>query len=149
MANDEIDDGGGSTPDGSEDASLSSIDFSSMLTGSESVDGVDFPLASGINVVRVAQTIIGSVALSVLIGVNTVIQALADAYSALIDGAAGFFGTDLIDATIGAGVSAINGVWAPLVDEFGLGAYFSVLLIVLATFYVADIGVDEALEVLS
>jgi len=146
--NDEIEDGGGGTPGDNTDASLSSIDFGALLTNSSSADGVGFPLASGINVVRVAQAIIGSIAFSVLLGVNSVISTLSDVYSGLIDGLGGFFGDRLIGATLGAGVSAIEGAWSFSLDEFGFGAYLIGLGVVIATFYVADRGADAALEVL-
>ena len=130
------------------DASTSALNFGSLLTNSESVDGLNFQLASGINATRVAQTIIGSVVFSVLLGGNSVISAVSTAYARLIDALAGFFGDRLIEATLGAGVSAIEGAWAFSLEQYGAGAYLAALGLVIATFYVADWGLDTAREVL-
>lgn len=146
MANDEIADrdGGGSSTD---DALLSSVDFGEFLSGSSTLDGVDFRAASGINAVRVAQAAIGAVAFALLWGVNSLIAAVSSVYARLIDGVGGFAGA-LIQSTLGVGISAIEGVWSFSVSEFGLFAYPIALLIVLATFYVADAGLTTAREVL-
>ena len=146
--NDELEDqgeGGGSSPD---DALLSSIDFSDFLTGSSSLDGVDFRAADGINAVRVAQAAIGAVAFSWWWGVNALIDAVTSSIARLTDAVASFLGEGLIQSTIGVGVSALNGIWTFAFTEFGILAYPVALLSVLATFYVADRGITTAREVL-
>lgn len=130
-----------------DDALLSSIDFSNFLSGSSPLDGVDFNAASGINAIRVAEAAIASLAFALLYGVNSLIDAWTTAVARAIDAGRGFIG-DLIGATLGVGISAVEGVWSFTVSEYGLLAYPIALIIVLATFYVADQGISTAREVL-
>ena len=132
---------------GDDDALLSSIDFSNFLSGSSSLDGVDFRAASGINAVRVAEAAIASLAFALFYGVGSFIDAWTSAVSRGIDGLGGFIG-DLVGATIGVGISAVEGVWSFGVSEYGLLAYPMALIILLATFYIADQGISTAREVL-
>jgi len=149
MANDEIADRDGGATGDTSDASTSSVSFSSFLTDSSSIDGVSFPSASGINATRVASAIIGSVAFALAYGVTSLIDAVATVYARLIDGIGNFVGVELIDATVGAGISAVNGVWSTMLAEFGIGAFPIALGTVIATFYVTERGLGTAREVLS
>jgi hypothetical protein len=130
-----------------DDALLSNIDLGQFLTGSSSLDGVDFRAADGINAVRVAQAAVGAVAFALLWGVNSLIAAVTGAYARIIDAVASFSG-GLIQSTLGVGISAVEGVWSFTLTEFGLFAYPIALSVVLATFYVADEGITAAREVL-
>lgn len=134
--------------DGGEDATSDSIDFGSLLTGSESADGISFSLASGINVGRVAQAVLGSVVFSIIFGVTTIIDAVTDTFGGLIDGLASFFGDELIDATLVAGIGAIEGAWAFTLDEFGGLGYAIGLAVVVGTFYLAGRSFDMVQGVL-
>ena len=147
MANDEIADrdGGGSSTD---DASLTSIDFGAFLTDSSSLKGVDFRSASGINVFRVAQAAIGAIVFAWAWGVNALIAAVSESYARLVDGIGDFIGTGLIEATLGVGITAIEGVWTFAFSEFGVLSYPVALVTVLATLYVAERGITTAQEVL-
>ncbi|OYR55530.1 hypothetical protein DJ73_02190 [Halorubrum sp. Ea1] len=152
--------------DGDDDGVLSEEQTESLLTGSESVPGLSFPIASGIEVGSVGKAIVGSIAFAFALALNTLVDAVSTAYAGLIDGFRGFiaggrryvsfpFGggytteTDgLIDVTIGAGVAAIEGAWSFSVDQFGVFAIFVGIGTVLVTAYVATKGVDVASEVL-
>lgn len=131
---------------GDDDALLSSIDFSNYLSGSESLDGVDFNAASGINSVAVAEAAIASLAFALFYGIGSFIDAWTSAVARAIDAVRGFIG-ELIGATVGVGFSAVEGAWSFGVSEYGLLAYPIALIIVLATFYVADQGISTAREV--
>jgi len=147
VANDEPVDSGGGGGD-TEDASLTSIDFGAFLTDSSSLEGVDFRSASGINVLRVAQAAIGAVVFAWAWGVNALVAAVSESYTRLIDGIGDFIGTGLIEATLGVGITAIEGVWTFAFSEFGVLSYPVALVTVLATLYVAERGITTAQEVL-
>lgn len=153
--------------DGDDDGMLSEEQTESFLTGSESVPGLSFPIASGVEVGSVGKAIVGSIGFAIALAFNTLIDAVATAYTGLIDGFRGFiaggtrlvpsstgFGwrtvsTDgLIDVTIGAGVAAIEGAWSFSVEQFGVFAIFVGIGTVLVTAYVASTSVDVASEVL-
>jgi len=132
---------------GDDDALLSGIDLSNFLTGSSSLDGVDFNAASGINAIRVAQAALGTVSFALIYGLNSFIDAWTNAVARVIDSFGGFIGK-LIGATASVGISAVEGAWSFTLTEYGLLAYPIALIIVLATFYVADEGISAAREVL-
>ncbi|WP_435093400.1 hypothetical protein [Halorubrum sp. N11] len=152
--------------DGDDDGMLSDEQTESFLTDSESVSGISFPTASGVEVGRVGKTIVGSIAFAFALAFNTLIDAVTTAYSGLLDGFHEFiaggtryvsfpFGggytteTDgLIDVTIGAGIAAIESAWSFSVDEFGIFALPVGIGVVLATAYVAGRGIDVASGVL-
>lgn len=139
----------GGTGDGDgDDATTDSVDYGSLLSNSESIDGVGFPLASGINVTRVAQTIIASIVFAVSFGVTSIIDAVTGAYAGLVDGIGEFIADGLIGATLSAGVGAIRGAWTVTLDEFGLFGWVIALGIMLATFFVVEQGIETAREVL-
>lgn len=145
MPKNEVDRGdGGST---NEDASLSDVDFSSFLTGSSSLPGVDFRAASGINATAVAEAVIGIIAFAVGWAANSLVAAILSLPARVLEWVTES-ATDLFQATIGLGITAVEGVWSFSLAEFGLFAYPGALLVVLATFYVVDKGLDAAQEVL-
>jgi len=149
-----------------DDGMLSDEQTESFLVNSENIPGLSFPSASGVEVGRVGKAIVGSLAFTVALAFNTLIDAVSTAYSGLIDGFRGFlaggtryvsfpFGggytteTDgLIDVTIGAGIAAIEGAWSFSVDEFGIFALPVGIGVVLATAYVANKSLDASSEVL-
>jgi len=151
---------------GDDDGMLSEEQTESFLVNSESVSGLSFPTASGVDVGRVGKAIVGSVAFTFALAYNTLIDAVSTAYAGLIDGFREFiaggtryvsfpFGggytteTDgLIDVTIGAGLAAIEGAWSFSVDQYGVFAVLVGIGVVLATAYVAVNGTDAAWEVL-
>lgn len=150
-----------------DDGMLSEEQTESFLVNSESVSGLSFPTASGVDVGGVGKAIVGSIGFAFALGINTLINAVSTAYAGLIDGVRGFiaggtryvrypFGsggytveTDgLIDVTIGAGLAAIEGVWSFSVDEFGVLALPVGIASVLATAYAAKKASDAASGVL-
>lgn len=143
------------------------IDTESFLTDSESAAGISFPLASGLNVRRLATAIVGSITFAFALGVNTIVAAAVNAYTGLIDGVRQFIagrsflvedqgglGVDLveepglIDVTIGAGIAAIEGAWAFSLDEFGILAFPVAVGVFVVTAFVADRGIGLIGEVL-
>lgn len=154
--------------DGDDDAPISTDERNSFLMSVRDIEGADFPLASGINVTRLASALIGSLVFEIAVGVNTVILALSTAYSSLIDGVTAFVAgrtewvptrdglgvaretTDgLIQVTIGLGVSAIEGAWAFSLDQFGIFAYPVGVGVLLASLYVVDRGITAGWGVLN
>ena len=151
--------------DGDDDGVLSEEQTESFLTDSESVTGLSFPLASGVEVGSVGKAIVGSIAFAVALAFNTLIGAVSTAYTGLIDGVREFiaggeryvtssFGTStvetdgLIDVTIGAGLAAIEGAWSFSVTQFGVLALPVAVGVVVATAYVATQAIDAASEVI-
>lgn len=151
----------------SDDDVLTEEQEESFLSNSESASGIDFPLASGLNVGRIGQTIIGSIVFAVAYGFNTIIDATATAYAGLVDGVGEFIAgreevvetrwgiggrvveeDGLLDVTLGAGIAAIEGAWSFSLDEFGVFAYVVAVAVFVATVYVADQGFDAMREVL-
>ncbi len=132
-----------------DDDVLSDDETASFLSGTRSIPGVSFPLASGLNARQVASAIVGSVAFALGVGVNTIISALAAAYTGVIDGFAGFLsGSDgLVDTIFETGLTAIRGAWSFSLDEFGLFAFPVALTVLLASLWVVQLGVDQIREV--
>jgi len=129
-------------------ASIGDVDLSGFLSNASSIDGVSFPTASGIDAGRVAQAVIGTIAFAVAFGVNSFIQAVTSAPVRIIDGVGDFIADGLIASTIGVAASAIEGAWSFSLAEFGPLAYVAAITSVIATFYVAEWGLQTAREVL-
>ncbi|WP_256403253.1 hypothetical protein [Halorubrum salinum] len=140
------------------------VDESSFLTGVSSIEGVDFSAASGVDVRRLAQAIVGTALFTVGLGVNTVVSGVTGAVAGLIDGVREFVagGTNvewfggvrvetesvgLIDVIFGTGIAALRGIWSFNVDTFGVLAYPVGLAIVLGTFVIVSRGIGEIREV--
>lgn len=146
-SNDEIADRGDSGSE-SDRASLGDVNLTGFLSNASPIDGLSFPTASGIDAGRVAQAVIGTIAFTAAYGFNTFIQAAASAPTRIIDATGDFIADGLIASTVGVAASAIEGAWSFSVAEFGPLAYVVALLSVVATFYVAEWGVQTAREVL-
>lgn len=150
-----------------DDGVLSDEQTDSFLANSSSVPGLNFQLADGIKPVSVAKAILGSLAFSVALGINTLIDAMVTAYTGLIQGVEEFIAgrfylvenrgglgvkpiteDGLIDVTLGAGAAAIEGAWAFTLDEFGLFAYPVAIAVLVVTAYVTQRGIDSARGVL-
>lgn len=131
-----------------DDDVLTDEETSSFLTGSRSVDSVSFSLASGLNASRIASVTVGTVVFVVSVGVNTVIQALASAYSGLVDAFAGFLAGrgGLVDTIFETGLTAIRGAWTFSFDEFGVFAFPVGVAVLLASLYVVQLGVNQLRE---
>jgi len=129
-----------------DDDVLSDEETASFLSGTSSISGVDFSAATGINAQQIATAIAGSIVFVITVGVNTVVQAVAAAYTAVIDGFAGFLSDGLITAVFTSGIEAIRGAWAFGITEFGLFAYPVGLAVLLATGYVTQLGIEQIRE---
>jgi len=68
---------------------LSEEQTESFLVNSESVSGLSFPTASGVDVGGVGKAIVGSIGFAFALGINTLINAVSTAYAGLIDGVRG------------------------------------------------------------
>ncbi|WP_066415380.1 hypothetical protein [Halorubrum aethiopicum] len=138
----------------------------SFLTGTESIDGVSFGLASGIDAGRVGRAIAGSIVFVVALGANTIISGLTEAYTGIVDGVRGFLagGTEfvnnpnavggfeqefdgLIDVIFGSGIAAIRGAWSFSLTQFGPLAYPIGIGVVVGSFWVMGRGIDRIREV--
>ena len=73
-----------------DDGMLSEEQTESFLVNSESVSGLSFPTASGVDVGGVGKAIVGSIGFAFALGINTLINAVSTAYAGLIDGVRGF-----------------------------------------------------------
>lgn len=146
------------------DADGDGIDEDSFLTGVTELDSVGFSAASGVDVVRLAQAVVGTAVFTVAVGVNTVVSGVANAYTGLIDGVREFIvGSEttewflgepitleragLIEVIFGTGTAAIQGAWAFNVDTFGVLALPVAVFALVATFIVIQRGIDEIREV--
>lgn len=146
------------------DADGDGIDEESFLTGVTELDSVGFSAASGVDVVRLVQAIVGTAVFTVAVGVNTVVSGLSDAYTGLIDGITGFLvgsttteqflgesialeRTGLIEVIFGTGTAAIRGAWEFNLDTFGVLALPVAVATTLATFVVVQRGIEQIREV--
>ncbi|SMO81257.1 hypothetical protein [Halorubrum cibi] len=150
-----------------DDSVLTDDQEESFLTGTESIsEDLSFGLASGINAGRVGRAIAGSIVFAVALGVNTVIGALTEAYTGLVDGVSEFLagGTEfvnnpnavggfeqefdgLIEVIFGSGIAAIRGAWSFSLTQFGPLAYPVGIGVVVASFWVMGRGIDRIREV--
>lgn len=145
------------------DADGDGIDEDSFLTGVTELDSVGFSAASGVDVRRLAEAIIGTVVFTVAVGVNTVVSGIASAYAGLIDGVQGFLvgstttewflgepveleQTGLIEVIFETGTAAIRGAWSFSLDSFGVFAPPVAIAIMLVTFLVIQTGIEQLEE---
>ena len=149
---------------------LSDDEQSFLLSGSSSLDGVDFRAADGINAGNLAQTVVGTIGLALGTAAVTFVDGVAEAWTRLLGSLAGFLaGTQqLVESVPGAvqdrvtqeipgligtvsdsWVSAIRASWDSALPDTGLAAWLFALGLVLITFYVAARGFDTVSEVLN
>ena len=149
---------------------LSDDEQSFLLSGTSSLDGVDFRAATGIDVSNLSRSVIGTIGFALAAAVATLVQGVTEAWTRLIDGLAGFLGgtqelvtgvasdlapgavyrdvPGLIGTLADGWVSAMEGAWSSTLPDSGIAAWLFALGIVLVTFYVAARGVDAVSEVI-
>jgi len=149
---------------------LSDDEQSFLLSGTSSLDGVDFRAATGIDASNLSRSVVGTIGFALAAAVATLVQGVTEAWTRLIDGLAGFLGgtqelvtgvasdlapgavyrdvPGLIGTLADGWVSAMEGAWSLTLPDSGIAAWLFVLGIVLVTFYVAARGVDGVSEVI-
>lgn len=142
--------GGGTGGSGGDGGDIDDSTLSTFLTDSSSASGIDFQLASGINVGSLVRGVGASIAFAIALGVNTVVDGITTAVTSVIGAGQSFIAgpQGLIATLIEPGVAAIEGAWAFSLNEFGVLAFPVGLVVILATMYVADRGIDRVLEVI-
>lgn len=150
--------------------SLSDDDQSFLLSGSSSLDGVDFRAADGIDVSNFARTVIGTIGLALGTAATTLVGGVGEAWTRLLDSLAAFLGgtrelitgvgsnlapgavyrdvPGLIGTVADSWASAMRGAWSSALPDSGIAAWLLSLSIVLLTFYAAARGLNELLEVI-
>ena len=149
---------------------LSDDEQSFLLSGTSSLDGVDFRAATGIDASNLSRSVVGTIGFALAAAVATLVQGVTEAWTRLIDGLAGFLGgtqelvtgvasdlapgavyrdvPGLIGTLADGWVSAMEGAWSSTLPDSGIAAWLFALGIVLVTFYVAARGVDAVSEVI-
>lgn len=150
--------------------SLTDDDQSFLLSGSSSLDGVDFQAASGLNAGNIARTVVGTIGLALGTAATTLVGGVGEAWTRLLDSLAGFLGgtrelitgpngyltpgriyrdvPGLIGTVADSWVSAMRGAWSGALPGTGIAAWVFSLGIVFLTFYAAARGLNELREVL-
>jgi hypothetical protein len=149
---------------------LSDEEQSFLLSGTSSLDGVDFRAATGIDASNLSRSVVGTIGFALAAAVATLVQGVTEAWTRLIDGLAGFLGgtqelvtgvasdlapgavyrdvPGLIGTLADGWVSAMEGAWSSTLPDSGIAAWLFALGIVLVTFYVAARGLDVISEVI-
>jgi hypothetical protein len=149
---------------------LSDDEQSFLLSGTSSLDGVDFRAATGIDASNLSRSVVGTIGFALAAAVATLVQGVTEAWTRLIDGLADFLGgtqelvtgvasdlapgavyrdvPGLIGTFADGWVSAMEGAWSLTLPDSGIAAWLFVLGIVLVTFYVAARGLDVISEVI-
>lgn len=149
---------------------LSDDEQSFLLSGTSSLDGVDFRAATGIDASNLSRSVVGTIGFALAAAVATLVQGVTEAWTRLIDGLAGFLGgtqelvtgvasdlapgavyrdvPGLIGTLADGWVSAMEGAWSSTLPDSGIAAWLFALGIVLVTFYVAARGLDVISEVI-
>lgn len=149
--------------------SLSDDDQSFLLSGSSSIDGVDFRAADGINVSNFARTVVGTLGLALGTAATTLVGGVGEAWARLLDSLAAFLGgtrelvtgvgsnlapgrvyrdvPGLIGTVADSWASAMRGAWSSALPDSGIVAWIFSLALVLLTFYAASRGLSGLVEV--
>lgn len=150
--------------------SLSDDEQSFLLTGTDSLDGVSFRSASGIDAGNLGRSIVGTIGFALAAVVGTFVQGVGEAWTRVLDGIAGFLGgareqvfgaasnlapgavyrdvPGLIGTLAESWTSAMRGAWSGAVPDAGAATWLFALGVVLITFYAAARGLDGIREVL-
>jgi hypothetical protein len=149
---------------------LNDEEQSFLLSGSSSLDGVDFQAASGLNAGNIARTVIGTIGLAFGTAATVFVGGVGEAWTSILDALAAFVGgtrelvtgvgsnlapgrvyrnvPGLIGTVADSWASAMRGAWSSALPDSGIAAWLFSLGIVLLTFYAAARGLDELREVL-
>lgn len=145
-------------------------DSSFLLSDTESIDGVDFSAASGINVSGLAGTVIGTIGLALGTAAATLVDGVTESWTRLIDGLTSFLAGGLkllplssrlareaiydrsgglIEALAGSLVVPLRAAWSSAVPDSGIASFLVALGTVIVTFWVASRGIEAVSEVLN
>jgi len=152
-------------------ANLSDEEQSFLLSGTSSLDGVDFRAATGIDGSNLSRSVVGTIGFTLAAAAATFVQGVAKAWTSLIDGVASFLGgtqelvtgiagnlapgavyrdvPGLIGTLADGWVSAMRGAWSTALPDSGIAAWLFALGTALLTFYAAARGFGEVREVLN
>jgi len=150
--------------------SLSDEEQSFLLSGSSSLDGVDFRAAEGVNIGNLSASVVGTIGIALGTAAATFVGGVFEAWTSILDGLATFLGgtqelvtgvasnlssgrvyrdvPGLIGTVADSWASAMRGAWSSALPDSGIAAWLFGLGIVLLTFYAAARGVGEIQEVL-
>lgn len=150
--------------------SLGDDEQSFLLSGSSSLDGVDFRSADGIAAGNVARSVVGTIGLALGTVAVTFLDGVGEAWTRVLDGLAAFVGggrelvtgvasglapgavyreTDgLIRTLAGSVTTPLRAAWNSALPDSGIAAWIAGVLIVMLTFYAAARGFNEVREVL-
>ncbi|VTT86106.1 hypothetical protein DM2_2144 [Halorubrum sp. DM2] len=150
--------------------SLGDDEQSFLLSGSSSLDGVDFRAAEGIDSGNVARSVAGTIGFALASVAATLVGGVAEAWTRVLDSLAGFIGggrelvtgiasniapgpvyreTDGLIGTLTESVTMpMRAAWNSALPDTGLAAWIAGLALVLLTFYAAARGFDAVSEVL-
>ena len=153
-----------------DDQTLSDEEQSFLLSGTSSLDGVDFRAASGIDAGNLGRSIVGTLGFALAAAAATFVQGVTEAWTRLIDGLTGFLAggrelvtgvasnlapgqvyrdvPGLIGTLADSWVSAMEGAWSSTLPDAGIATWLFALGIVFLTFYAASRGLDTVSEVL-
>ncbi|TKX35045.1 hypothetical protein EXE51_16370 [Halorubrum sp. CGM5_25_10-8B] len=141
-----------------------------LLSGTSSLDGVDFRAATGIDASNLSRSVVGTIGFALAAAATLFVQGVTEAWTRLIDGLARFLaGTQelvtgvasnlapgavyrdvpgLIGTLADGWVSAMEGAWSSALPDSGIAAWLFALGLVLLTFYAGARGLDTVSEVL-
>ncbi|OYR73738.1 hypothetical protein [Halorubrum ezzemoulense] len=141
-----------------------------LLSGTLSLDGVDFRAATGIDASNLSRSVVGTIGFALAAAATLFVQGVTEAWTRLIDELAGFLGgtqelvtgvasnlapgavyrdvPGLIGTLADGWVSAMEGAWGSALPDSGIAAWLFALGLVLLTFYAAARGLDTVSEVL-
>ena len=152
-----------------DDQSISDEQQSFLLSGTSSLDGVDFRAATGIDAGNLGRSVVGTLGFVLAAVAATFVQGVTEAWTRVIDGLAGFLaGTQrlvesapgaaqdtvtqelpgLIGTLAGSVTAGFRGAWSAAIPEFGVLQWVAALGVVILTFYAAARGFDAVSEVL-
>ncbi|MDB2244508.1 hypothetical protein PM076_03485 [Halorubrum ezzemoulense] len=141
-----------------------------LLSGTSSLDGVDFRAATGIDASNLSRSVVGTIGFALAAAATLFVQGVTEAWTRLINGLADFLGgtqelvtgvasnlapgavyrdvPGLIGTLADGWVSAMEGAWSSALPDSGIVAWLFALSLVLLTFYAAARGLDTVSEVL-
>lgn len=152
-----------------DETSLGDDEQSFLLSGSSSLDGVDFRAADGIDAGNLSRSVVGTIGLAVGTAAATFVDGVGEAWTRLLDSLAAFIGgtrevltaasryagepvyrdvPGLIGTVTESVTVPLRAAWNSALPDTGIAAWIAGLALVLLTFYAAARGAEEIREVL-
>ena len=116
--------------------------FSQFLTDTESIESVEFSLASGVQWGRLAGGIVGGTIASIVLGIQSLISAGVELMTRLLDGFSDFSGA-VIETLGTTSEQAIAAAWTTTFGQFGVFALPVVIAVFVVTVYIAGRVTDR------